>query len=378
MARTIQRKKVATSNIITAANAIAGSAAGPNFQLSQPFPVGDNVYDTLKLRLYGTLNLGVGGGAVVPDGGLEFLQKINLSTPSHGPIVENIDGILLHDMLTVKNGKHPLHNDPASTVKNGTGAWEYSLTIPFKDWDGFSGNDLGLDTQKSGQPLLELGLGSYQDFVAGGSAADGVNVVTLDSHVLMDPGPVTDPDLPTRFMPYYGKFQFPVVATVTRQSLYLAFGDRIQKRLYVTQRDYSQQQSRLPNNVVGVNETDRISLKVNSNIIFIDDIGWGALQRENEDDYGLPSMPTGMAVCDFVRWVLGGQDETNPRGGGAGAKLSDALSLLSQNQGTCELVLDVTSGNSPSPLIVVGYESAKIIPLGARRSAPPARQSAQG
>lgn len=374
MGRPIQRKYV--SNNTPFAASVTTAAPAP-FQLTSPFPVGDMVYQSIGLRWSGKINSTTGGGTVVTDGGLQFLRAIYLSTPQHTMIVENVDGIMAHDMMTIRERFHPTHSDISGTGAATTPTFEYFLRIPFKDLEAYSAPDLGMDVLRSGNPLLQINLGVYGDFVSGGAAADSVDSsCALETSVILDPGPVTDPDLPSQFQPYYGTARFPISTTVAQYQMFLAFGDRIIKRLFVAQRN-SSTLARLANTIIGAADTDRISLKINSNFPWVDRLEWKQLQDENAIDYKLSAMPTGVAVIDFVQRILGGTDSsTSTLGGAAGAKLADALSTLSKNQGTLELDADVTTVSNG--IVLVGYEAAKILQPGARRPAPAPASPANG
>lgn len=370
MGRPIQRKFV--SNNAPFAAAVTTTAPAP-FQLTAPFPVGDMVYQECNIRWSGTCTETTGGGAVVSDGGLQFLRAIYFSTPQHTMIVENVDGILLHDILTIKGRVHPVHSDISGTGVGTSPTFDYFLRLPFKDLRSFNSPDLGLDVLRSGNPLLQINLGVYTDFVSGGAAGDSVAATSvMETSLSLDPGPVTDPDLPNQFQPYYGTARFPISATVQQFQMFLAFGDRIIKRLFVTQRNTSTL-ARLANTIIGAADTDRISLKINSNFPWADRLEWKALQDQNAYEYGLGSMPTGVAVFDFVQEILGGTDG-GQGGGNAGAKLADALSVLSQNQGTLECDADVTTVSNGA--IIFGYEAVKILQPGARRAAAAPAKSA--
>lgn len=373
MGRPIQTKTVQNSQIVASTAPITTAAPSP-FQLTNPFPVGDIVYQDLNFRLSGNINTATGGGATVVDGGLQFIRALYFSTPQHNMIVEGVDGILLHDMQTVEQGKEPIHDDVQNTAAGATDTFEYYLKLRFKDLESFNAEDLGLDVLRSGQPLLQMNLGVYSDFVSGGSATDTLQVFTMETTLRMDPGPI-DPTFqaPREFMPYKGVLKYPISATVAQQQIYLAFGDRIIKRLYVTQRNGSTL-ARLANTIIGANDTDRISLKINSNFPWFDRVEWIALQDQNASDYGLDAMPVGVGVLDFVQRILGGtqsRDGLVKVGGEAGAKLSDALSVLSKDQGTMELDVDVTSVSNGQ--LWIGYDAVKILPQGARRPAPQAK-----
>lgn len=369
MGRPIQTKTVQNSQVITSASPVTTVAPSP-FQLTNPFPVGDLVYQDMPLRISGNLNTITGGGTIVPDGGLQFIRALYLSTPQHNMIWDGLDGILIHDMQTVEQHSHPTHDDVQNIAAGATDTFEYSLKLPFKDLFSYNMEDTGLDVLRSGQPLLQLNLGVYGDFVSGGAAADQVQAFTLETSLRLDPGPI-DPayQAPREFMPYRGVLKYPISATVAQQQIFLAFGDRIIKRLYVTQRNGSTL-ARLANTIVGANDTDRLSLKINSNFPWVDRVEWLALQDMNQSDYNLAAMPVGVGVIDFVPRVLGGT--SGPKAGGeAGAKLSDALSVLSKDQGTLELDIDVTTVSNGQ--LWIGYDAVKVLPFGARRPAPEAK-----
>lgn len=374
--RPIQTKFVANSQIVTSSAKVTTTAASP-FQLTNPFPVGDLIYQDLNLRISGNVDLATGGGTAVVDGGLQFIRALYLSTPQHNMIVEGVDGILLSDMQTCENHKDPRKVDISSTAVGDDGTvaaqFEYYLKLPFKDLRGFDAQDLGLDVLRSGQPLLQLNTGVYTDFVAGGAAADAVEVYTMESHLRLDPGPIDPaseaPGGDVALMPYRGVLKVPISSTVAQYQIFLAFGDRIIKRLYITQRNGSTL-ARLANTVIGAADTDRVSLKINSNFPWYDRVEWNALQAQNQNDYQLTGMPTGVAVMDFVQEVLGGSGN-GIKGGISGAKLADALSVLSKNQGTLELDADVTT--STNSQIWIGYDAAKPLPAGAQRPTPPAK-----
>lgn len=365
MGRPIQRKTVANSQIITSAAETKATAASP-FQLTNPFPVGDLVYKSLSLRLSGNLDTTNGGGSVVTDGGLQFVRFVYLSTPQHTMIVEGCDGILLADMNGYRNRAKTPRTDPSGTGAGTNATFDYQLRLYFADRESFNESDLGLDVLRSGNPLLQINTGVYGDFVSGGNASDGVQAFTMESTLSMDPGPVTDPDLPRQFQPYYGVLKVPISSTVSQYQIFLAFGDRIIKRLFITQRNGSSL-ARLANTVIGASDTDRVSLKINSNFPWIDRVEWKALQDLNAEDAKVSAMPTGVGVIDFVPFQLGGVDPSNPKGGGAGAKLSDALSVLSKDQGTMELDADVTSVTNGQ--LWIGYEAVKPLQAGAMRPA---------
>lgn len=373
MGRAVQYKTVANSQIVTSSAKVTTTSPSP-FQLTNPFPIGDLVYQSLELRISGNLNEATGGGTVNTDGGLQFIRQLYFSTPQHTMIIEGVDGILLHDMMVVKSRGPVIHVDAPNTNAGGTPSFEYYLPLNFKDLESYNFADTGLDVLRSGSPFLQLNLGVYTDFVTGGAAADGVNTYTLETSLRLDPGPVNvATDAPLRFQPYLGVFKFPVTQTGLQQQIFLAFGDRIYKKIFITQRN-SSTLFRLANTIIGVNDTDRLSLIINSNFRFVDRMEWLALQDMNAKDYRLASMPTGMGVLDFTQVPMGQNDSQQSTGtknssGQGGYKLSNALSVLSKNQGTLELDADLT--NVSNGQLWVGYDCVKILQAGARRPAPP-------
>ena len=365
MGRPTQRKFVARSAPLAAA--VTTTSPAP-VQITNPFPVGDIVYESLNLRFAGAFTTTTGGGVVVTDGGLQFIRALYFSTPQHSMIVEGLDGIMLHDMQAIEEGHHPTHDDIASVGAGDNPSYEYFLKLAFKDFLSYDIQDTGLDVQRSGQPLLQLNLGINTDFVSGGDTGDAVAATAiLSSFLRMDPGRI-DPasEAPQNWMPYRGVLKVPISATVSQYQIYLAFGDRIIKRLYVTQRNGSSL-ARLANTIIGANDSDQISLKVNSNFPWFDRMEWLALQDANCSDYKLSAMPVGVGVIDFWQPVAGGSGDGR-KGGQAGAKLADALSVISKDQGTLELDVDVTTVTNGQ--LWIGYDAVKVLPAGARRPAP--------
>jgi hypothetical protein len=376
MGRAVQYKTVANSQIVTSSAEVKTTAPSP-FQLTNPFPIGDLVYQSLPLRISGSLDCTTGGGTVNTDGGLQFIRQLYFSTPQHTMIVEGVDGILLHDMGVIKSRGPMIHSDAPNTTVSTSPAFEYFLELMFKDPEAYRFADQGIDVLRSGSPFLQLNLGVYTDFVTGGAAGDGVKTYNLETSLRLDPGPinVTD-DAPQKFQPYLGVFKFPVTQTGLQQQIFLAFGDRIYKKIFVTQRN-SSTLVRMANTLIGVNDTDRLSLIINSNFRFVDRVEWLALQDWNAKDYRLAAMPTGVGVLDFTQLLFGQNDSVAVAGGGTvpknhagqgGYKLSNALSVLSKNQGTLELDADLTTVSNGQ--IWVGYDAVKLLQAGAMRPAP--------
>lgn len=319
------------------------------------FPVGNVLYKKLNLSLRGTLSItSSAAGTIVTRGGLTFLRSLRFETDKHGLIVDGIDGIMLHDMEFIRKGVRPPNTDIASAA-TGAPSYIYGLEIPFFDPDAARPEDLGLDMYGA-RPTLTSSYGLFEDFIDGGTNSVAlVDTYNQEVHVEVDPGPVSPADGPL-LMPYWGVKKEAISSTATAYQIILPYGDRVYKRLYITQRDGVTLES-LANTVVGVNASDRLSVKVNG-YSWLDNVQWLALQDQGAQDYKIAAMPTGVAVVDFV-----------PRRA-RGHMLSDALSVVNNVAGTIELVIDVTTATGDQ--LWLGFEAAKPIPAAALRPAPQA------
>lgn len=352
MGRPSLKKFVNRTNI--AATAITTTQPSPTI-VQVGFPVGDTLYKKLNLSYRGSLALTTSGaGTIITRGGLQFLRSIRFETDKHGLIVDGVDGIMLHQMQTVRNRVRPPNND-ISSAGSGAPTYSYALEIPFFDPASARPEDLGLDLYGA-RPTLTTQVGVVTDFISGGTySAESVDNYPQEIHAEVDPGPVSPSDGPL-LMPYWGVRKENISSTATQYQIILPYGDRVYKRIFITQRD-SSTLGEIANTVLGVNATDRLSLKVNG-YSWVDNLQWLALQDQNAQDYGLASMPTGVGVLDFI-----------PRRA-RGHMLSDALSVVNNVAGTIELDIDVTSVSNGQ--VWLGFEAAKPIPAAALRPRPSA------
>lgn len=332
-----------------AATAIGASQPSPSV-VQVGFPVGNVLYKKLSLSFRGAMALTASGaGSITTRGGLQFLRSLSLETDKHGRIVDGLDGILLGDMQTIRKGTRPPNTD-ISNASSGTPTFAYALEIPFFDPASARPEDLGLDMYGA-RPTLTTQVGVAGDFISGGTyTVQNVTSFPQEIHAEVDPGPVDPADGPL-LMPYWGVRKEPITSTATQYQIILPYGDRVYKRIYITQRDGVTLES-LSNTVVGANASDRLSLKVNG-YSWVDSVQWLALQDQNSQDYGLTAMPTGVAVLDFVQARARGH------------MLSNALSVVNNVAGTIELDIDVTTASGDQ--LWIGMECAKPIPPAALR-----------
>lgn len=341
------------NNTDAAATAITTTQVSPTV-IQTGFPVGDILYKRLLLRYSGNLNIvSSGAGTIVTRGGLQFLRSVSLETDKHGKLVDGVDGIMLHVMQTVKGHARPVNTDVTSAA-TGTPTFEYGLELPFIDVNAARPEDVALDLYGA-RPTLTTQTGIFTDFVSGGSNSTAqVQVYRQEVHVDMDPGPVDIAADGPLLMPYLGVYKYPILATARATQIGIPYGDRVYKRIFITQRNGSTL-AELNNTILGANDNDRVTLKVNG-FPWIDNIEWLALQDMNAADYELAAMPTGVGVLDFC-----------PRRA-RGYMHSDALNVINNAVGTAELLLDATTVSNGQ--IWLGWDAMKPILPGALRPRP--------
>lgn len=346
-------------------NNIAIGAIGAVPVTPQPvitgWPVGDVLGRALVLRFYGTLTptytatLQVVGMQVA-----RLIQNLVFGTNLHYNLIENgTDGLSLYRMLSLANKRDLYFADmPATQASTVPANVELLLKIPFLDFDAARAWDMALDIITA-QPFLRSFLNSINGntvgTAAGGGGAGIVGNLNLEISLEMSRGPFVNKSGQPAFLTvapnygiYYHIFPFNVTATRAQTPIYLPYGDRIYKRMFIFQRD-SVTLNELNNTIVGVNQQDRLSLKLNG-IPIIDQVAWLALQSKNRAEYAPATLPPGAAIIDFHEKMTDSRIR--------GARLSNDLNLITPGQQTFELDIDCTNPGG-SPYLYIGIESVR-------------------
>lgn len=352
-----KKKFIRNSQVASGSSVIAATQASP-VNVSDNWEVGNLTYESLCLNIYGSLDLtATAAGQLVERGVLRFLRELNFGTDKHNRIVDRLDGVSLNLIQMIHRRRRPVANDIDDTA-TGTPAFEMAFEIPFLDEEAVRPEDTVLDMLIS-RPYLETTYGIPQsaangDMIIGGTyTLAECDALNQEVHVNTNPGPVDNAKEGPVSVPYWGILKYPVTSTVTQQQIGLSYGDRGIKKLFITQRNGTTL-AELNNTVIGNNRTDRLSLNLNG-FRFVDNLQWTALQAENASRYGLDAMPPGAAVLDFA-----------PKRAN-GFRLSNILNVLTNINGTLELLCDVT-GSTTNQLWIL-YEAVKPLPTGAQRPA---------
>lgn len=340
MARPLQRRKVGSSTFTSQ------TGTPPAQVISDGLPTGDELCGSLQLRYDGTLNVTGGAPAAVTDGPWLFMEGLTVETDKHGLLVENVDGKSLARIEQYRKGATPLKSaDPATDASTFSAAYE----IPFSQEYGYlRPYDAILDMRNS-RMKVTANFGTPARLNTGATTTT-VNSFTFNigARVLNGPVNVGQPgpeysELPV-FMPHISMKRVPITATQSDFEIPIPFGDRIYRRIFLSQRngsDYSEM-----TNVIAA--TAKISLKV-ANFPWYDRVSFQEIQSENKSDFQLETAPAGWAVLDFDRT----------------GRFTDFLPALTRDQGEAKLVLDVTTQTNGQVWVI--FESYKPIPEAAKR-----------
>lgn len=296
--------------------------------IDNQYPTGDMICNSINLNLQGTLSLITSGaGTIVTRGGLQFMRSYRLESDKHGVIINGLDGIMLHQLLAIRNGVRGINVDISSA---GTGAptYAYNLRLLFADRNAVRPEDSALDLFAS-RLRQSVQYGIVTDFISAGTySVESVDAFRQEVGVDLLPGPIDISADGPIMQPFWDVRRDPITATASQYQILLPYGDRLVKRYVITQRNGSTL-AEIANTVIGNANTDRLSLKVNG-FPWLDNTTWDSLQTQNAEEFGL-TMPTGVGVVDFF-----------PKRAG-GPKLSDALNMVSNQNGMDELYVDVTT-----------------------------------
>jgi hypothetical protein len=329
----------------------SGQAGAPSLLIrDQNMPTGDVGWRSLTLRYDAEIG-GTSTPTRVANGHIFFLNAVTVETDKHGKVVDAVDGLLLYTMLQYDFGTTgpatALTSTPADTDTPSC-AWK----IPFSLFKGIKPYDTNLDmlkarakvstqygpqtnlwTQSGGSPVVKNLLQSIEGKMI-------PNLVEKD-----DPATGKVSELPI-YVRSFEQTTVPITATATRFQIPLPFGDRIYRRIFITQRNLSTKIEM--SNVIAA--TAEISLYIN-NIPVVDRRLFRDIQAENKYAYGLESIPTGVAVLDF-------DDDLQER-------IYDMLFALTVEAGNAYLYIDVTTQTNAS--LLLGFDCLKPIPPAALR-----------
>lgn len=336
----------------------SGQASAPSLQVrDQNFPSGDIAIRSLTVRYDATIS-GTSTPTRVTNGHRFWLNAITVETDKHGKLIDAIDGLLLFvvnqfDFQTIGQDT-ALSSTPADTDTPSC-----SWIIPFSSFRGLRPYDTHLDMVKSRMKVsTQFGAGAGVSPTgnlwtqAGGTPLVLTLLQSIEAKLL--PGPLQTVDNPaaglSSELPSYirtlEQSVIPITATATRFQIALPFGDRIWKRLFITQRNLSTKIEMT--NVIAA--TAEVSLYLN-NIPIVDRRLWRDIQADNKLEYSLETLPTGVAVIDFDM-------DTQER-------IFDMLWALTTDAGNMYLYIDVTTQTNAS--LLLGYDCLKPIPAQALR-----------
>lgn len=323
--------------------------------LSDGLPTGDEAIYTLHARIRGTLDLTTSSaGSAVTNGVQVFVRSVKVETDKHGIIMDNIDGLALYRFNQIDLGTLP-DDLQVTTMTTGTPAFDWSFRIPFADPRFLRSYDTLLDMIKS-RMTVTVTLGIVTDMVSGGTYTGtfDVNSPTLDvwGDIVRNPNPLSGQVNGVNFTSELPIMQrsievrkFDVTSTSTGFRFPLPFGDRIYRRIILQQRN----SSTLAELATVVTATQNVGIEING-FPWVQSIPWGDLNSRNKQDYQIETLPTGIAVMEF-----------SPE-----QRIGDMLNTLSTDQGTMNLVADVTSVSNGQLWVIM--DCLKPIPPQAQRS----------
>lgn len=369
MSRPLQFKSISNTSISTAGSPIPVGGNLSPIVVTTGMPTGDLCVYEFFLRFYGTHVLTTSAaGTATAMGSTQFVRSVSLATDKHGNVCDGIDGLGLYRMNQLRYGTTATQVLGATAQPTTAGEpIETNLIIPCAG----AGNlpeyirpyDSILDLARA-RPYFTIQTGvPSSDITTGGT--NSVNTVgpynvEIDARILN--GPIVEPFDPANrvpetpeWMPHWQMQRVVVSAAQNSVRIPLPYGDRIIRRIYLSQR-LTTTFAELNNTVI--DPAGLVGIEVNS-FPWGDRVQNATLQSVNKLNFQCETMPTGWTVLDF--------DDTG--------RYADFLSVLDKNNGTCNLIVDLLFPTTPSLYIYI--ESYKPIPDGALRATQlAARQAA--
>lgn len=344
LSRNIDRFSVVSS-------AIATSVTPALAVRDQNFPTGDTLLRSLTIRYDANMG-GTSTPTRVTNGHIFYLNALTVETDKHGKIVDAVDGLLFYVMNIFDFGATGLATALTATPAD-TDVPSCSWIVPFSMYKGVRPYDTNLDVIKSRPKVSsQYGPGTNLWTQAGGSPVIDDNIQSIEGKYL--PGPIETRDdasqglsseLPV-WMRSFEQQVVPITATAARYQIAIPFGDRIYRRIFITQRNLSTKIEM--SNVIAA--TAEISFYMN-NVPIVDRRRFCDIQAENKLNYALEALPTGVCVLDFDADFQ--------------ERYFDMLWSLTRDSGNAYLYIDVTTQTNAS--ILLGFDSLKPINDAAKR-----------
>lgn len=324
--------------------------------LDRGFPSGDEGIVALNVRYKGTFTVTTAGGSPVTDGGKKILRSLTVETDKHGKIVDGLDGLSLDRVSRFENGAAPASTDCASNASGTTFGAQFRIAFA-DDRRHYRPFDTLLD-MKNSRMTVKRQYGLVTDVQSAGTTPS-VSAIREDISAEVLPGPLNpgiDKDKGTedeRFseIPSYVPVKEKLLiggygGNIPTQNAYkiaLPVGDRIYRRIYISQLTYDT--NGLPTEVATViTENAGVSLKIGRDVI-IDRTTWGELADRAKMIAQVETMPTGWNFIDF--------DYTG--------RIKDMLDVY-QYQAGIAANLEIDTTNISNAGIVVILDSLKLIP----------------
>lgn len=330
----------------------SGQATAPSAVIrDQNFPAGDQALRSLTFRYDATVG-GTSTPTRVTNGHIFFLNQLTVETDKHGKVVDAVDGLLLYTMNQFDFGATGQATAMSATPADAdlpSASW----VIPFSLFKGLRPYDTNLDMLKARAKVTsKFGPVTNLWTQAGGSPVVANLIQSIEGKIL--PGPLVEKDDPATgkvselplYIRSFEQLVVPITATATRYQIAIPFGDRIYRRIFITQRNLSTLAEM--SNVISA--TAEVSLYIN-NVPVVDRRIFRDIQAENKLVYGLETLPTGVAVLDFDA--------------DAQERIFDMLHVLTLEAGNAYLYIDVTTQTNGS--LYLGFDCLKPIPPAALR-----------
>lgn len=301
-------------------------------QFKSEFPMGPGYY-RLDIKLNFALTIGTGSGPVA-EGILKFIRQINLATSLGETIVNNVPGRALFKSAIAKIGAVPRYDEIAAA----TATYRVNIPIFFADPLAQRPEDTVLDTSRYTSITLDILTGPLSDLL--GTVGTAALAVTADIIVWRSKGR-WPADAGIIGYPYYSVLGTVDASSKTEVDLERATDLRY-KRL--TLHSSTSGVSGMP--FYGTNSDailNRLSVS-DSDDAYCKETIWAHMQDANKEDYGVETVPAGIATVDFCK------DGSNLSALYSGDK--SQLKLNWDNQGG-------VGANSIVSVLAEGYRSLK-------------------